>query len=74
LKQPGLAELAREIEAGIIIGKDMGAVLAAHPVEGFTAPLRDNNGAGLADSAPILIIRQPTSTKDVPVGHYIRMK
>jgi hypothetical protein len=39
LKQPGLAHLAWKIKPHIIVGKDLRAVLSAHPVKGFATPL-----------------------------------
>lgn len=62
LKQPGLAQFAREIKAGIIAGKDMVAMLTAQPVKGFTASLGKDNGLRLGNGGPIIIIRQPTGT------------
>ena len=74
LKQPGLAKLAWVIIAHIIVGKDMGAMLAAHPVKGFTAPLSNDDGLSLAYGSSILTIWQPASAQNVPIGHNVWMK
>jgi len=74
LKQAGLAEFARKIEADIIVGKNMGAMPAAHPVEGFSASLWEDDGPGLANSSTIFSIRQSASAQDILVGHDVGMK
>jgi hypothetical protein len=74
LKQPGLAEFAREIKAGIMVWKDMSAMLAAHSVKGLTASLGENDGLGLANGGSIFLIWQAACTKDVLLGYDIRVK
>jgi hypothetical protein len=74
LKEPGLADFAGEIKAGITVWKYMGAMLAAHSVKGLTASLRQNDGLGLANSGPILLIWQTACTKDILLGYNVGMK
>jgi hypothetical protein len=74
LKQPGLADFAREIKAGIIVREDVRTVIAAHPVKGFTAPLREDDSLSPGNGGAIFIIWQPTCAQNVFVGYNIRVK
>jgi hypothetical protein len=46
LKKPCLTDLSFVFEFGIKIGKDMFTIIARHGVEGFVAPLRQDDGIG----------------------------
>jgi len=61
LKQPGLADLSRKVKAGIIVGKDVRTMVSAHPVKGFTAPLREDDSLSLGNGHAVFVVWQPTS-------------
>jgi hypothetical protein len=56
LKQPSLADFAWKIEAGIIVRKDVRAVIAGHPVQGFTATLGEDDGLSPRDGCAVFIV------------------
>jgi hypothetical protein len=49
-------------------------MLAADSVKSFTAPLRQNDGLGSANSSQVLIIWQPACAQDILVRDNVRME
>ena len=74
LKQSRLAGFTWVLEAGIVIGEDMGAMLPGHPIKPLFTALGKNNRIRGANGRQIVFIRLPAGTKDIGVRLVAGMK
>ena len=74
LEEPRLPDFARESEARIVIGKDVGAVGAGHLVERLAAALGQDYRRGALNAAALPLPRFPPGAQQVAVGRQQRVK